>query len=162
MSSSGSPSDNGPILLCADGSEASLEALRAGLELIGTDHPLVLISVKAPPDISAVTGTGFAGGTLTAEAYELEVAAANERANEAVTHARTELGILDAEMVLLEGDAASAICAYAEQQSAHAIVMGTRGRGGLRRAVLGSVADHVVRHAPCTVVVSRDGLAHDD
>jgi len=31
-------------------------------------------------------------------------------------------------------------------------VLGTRGRGGLRRAVLGSVSDHVVRNAPCPVV----------
>jgi nucleotide-binding universal stress UspA family protein len=37
------------------------------------------------------------------------------------------------------------------------MVVGTRGRGGLRRAVLGSVSDHVVRNAPCPVVVVGPG-----
>jgi nucleotide-binding universal stress UspA family protein len=36
-------------------------------------------------------------------------------------------------------------------------VLGTRGHGGLRRAVLGSVSDHVVRNCPCPVItVSMD------
>ena len=36
------------------------------------------------------------------------------------------------------------------------IVMGTRGRGGLDRALLGSVADRVIRLAPCPVVTVRE------
>jgi nucleotide-binding universal stress UspA family protein len=36
-----------------------------------------------------------------------------------------------------------------------AIVVGSRGRGGLKRAFLGSVSDYVVRNAPCSVVVTR-------
>jgi len=36
------------------------------------------------------------------------------------------------------------------------IVVGSRGRTGLARALLGSVAERVVRHAPCTVVVARE------
>jgi nucleotide-binding universal stress UspA family protein len=36
------------------------------------------------------------------------------------------------------------------------IVMGTRGRTGLPRALLGSVAEKVVRHAPCSVLVARE------
>jgi len=35
-------------------------------------------------------------------------------------------------------------------------VVGSRGRGGLKRAVLGSVSDHLVRNAPCTVVVTGE------
>jgi nucleotide-binding universal stress UspA family protein len=33
--------------------------------------------------------------------------------------------------------------------------MGSRGRGGIKRALLGSVSDHVVRNAPCPVVIAR-------
>jgi len=39
--------------------------------------------------------------------------------------------------------------------SARAIVLGTRGRGGITRALLGSVSDYVTRAAPCTVVIGR-------
>ena len=53
-----------------------------------------------------------------------------------------------------QGDAATAICQLAEELDAAAIVIGSRGRGGIKRAVLGSVSDHVVRNAPCTVIVT--------
>jgi len=44
----------------------------------------------------------------------------------------------------------------ASAAGANLIVMGTHGRGALRRIFLGSVADHVVRHASCPVVTFRD------
>ena len=50
------------------------------------------------------------------------------------------------------GDPAPEIIRYAERWDSDLIVMG-RGAGGLRRAVLGSVADAVLRHAPCPVLV---------
>ena len=45
----------------------------------------------------------------------------------------------------------------AQQEGAAFIVMGTHGRGGLARFLLGSVADRVVRTAPCAVVTTREG-----
>jgi len=56
-----------------------------------------------------------------------------------------------------------AIVHLAEEIGADLIVMGSRGFGGLRRALLGNVADSVVRHAHCPVLVVRpvesaDGL----
>ena len=45
-----------------------------------------------------------------------------------------------------------AICAYAERVGADLIVMGTHGRTGVSRAVLGSVAEAVVRHSRCPVM----------
>ena len=54
--------------------------------------------------------------------------------------------------MIVEGAPGPALCELAESVDASAIVIGTRGRGGLRRAVLGSVSDHVVRNAPCPVV----------
>ncbi len=48
----------------------------------------------------------------------------------------------------------------ASSAGADLIVMGTHGRGALRRIFLGSVADHVVRHASCPVVTFRRGDVH--
>jgi nucleotide-binding universal stress UspA family protein len=48
-----------------------------------------------------------------------------------------------------------AIVHLAEEIGADLIVIGSRGRGGLRRALMGSVSDSVVRHAHCPVLVVR-------
>jgi type II secretory ATPase GspE/PulE/Tfp pilus assembly ATPase PilB-like protein/nucleotide-binding universal stress UspA family protein len=50
---------------------------------------------------------------------------------------------------------------YARREGMDLIVMGTHGRGGVVRAVLGSVADHVVRTAPCPVLTVRDVREHE-
>jgi len=47
------------------------------------------------------------------------------------------------------------IVALAEELGARLIMLGSRGRGGVRRALMGSVSDSVVRHAHCPVMVVR-------
>ena len=56
---------------------------------------------------------------------------------------------------IIEGHAGTAIVDAAIAEHADVIVMATHGRGGLGRAFLGSVADHVVRHSPCPVLLVR-------
>jgi nucleotide-binding universal stress UspA family protein len=56
---------------------------------------------------------------------------------------------------LLEGDPVAEILAVAEKTSADLIVMGTHGRTGLGRLLMGSVAEQVVRKAPCPVLTVR-------
>lgn len=53
------------------------------------------------------------------------------------------------------GDPFWEICKTAEQEHAELIVMGSHGRTGLAHVLLGSVAERVVRHAPCPVLVAR-------
>ena len=54
-----------------------------------------------------------------------------------------------------EGKPEAEITAVAEEIGAGLIVVGSRGLGGMRRAMLGSVSDSVVRHAHCPVLVVR-------
>jgi nucleotide-binding universal stress UspA family protein len=54
-----------------------------------------------------------------------------------------------------EGDPGEVIVDAARSEGVALIVLGTRGRTGVGRTVFGSVSDHVVRHAPCPVVVVR-------
>ena len=56
---------------------------------------------------------------------------------------------------LREGRAAEEIVKLAEELGAGLIVMGSRGHGRLRRALMGSVSDAVVRHAHCPVTIVR-------
>ena len=61
-----------------------------------------------------------------------------------------------AEAHLMMGDAAREIVHLAEDIEAGLVVMGSRGRGGIRRALMGSVSDSVVRNAHCPVLVVSD------
>lgn len=154
MNPQGQPTPTGPILLCTDGSEPALAALRAGLAVVDGAGPFVLVTVVPQPDLMDLHGTGMAGGTMSPEQYDREIAEHHAAAEQAIAEAEAALGKGDLDAKVLEGDAGTAICDFAEAVSARAVVMGSRGRGGLRRAVLGSVSDHVVRRAPCVVVVS--------
>ena len=143
------------VLLCADGSDLSTEALKAGLAVLHPDALPVIVTVMLEPDPTLVTGAGIAGGVMSPEAFDQADAAAEQEAHETVQAARVALGLPDAEGQILRGEAGDAICRFAADQGAAAIVMGSRGRGGLRRAILGSVSDHVVRNAPCPVVITH-------
>jgi nucleotide-binding universal stress UspA family protein len=66
-------------------------------------------------------------------------------------------GLEAAVSVEVSTDIGAAILEKAAELSSDLIVMGTHGRGGLTRAVLGSVADWLMRHARCPVTVLRSG-----
>jgi nucleotide-binding universal stress UspA family protein len=55
----------------------------------------------------------------------------------------------------MDGRPARAIVELGEKLGAGLVVMGSRGLGGLRRTLMGSVSDSVVRHAHCPVMVVR-------
>ena len=51
---------------------------------------------------------------------------------------------------------AQTLAALEDDPTIDLVVMGSHGRTGIKRALLGSVAEKVVRHAPCSVLVARD------
>ena len=66
-----------------------------------------------------------------------------------------DAGSASAQAHLSEGVPAAEIVALGEEIGAGLIVVGSRGLGGVRRALMGSVSDSVVRHAHCPVLVVR-------
>lgn len=62
---------------------------------------------------------------------------------------------IDYEGVVVEGDPAHAILEFAKQNKVDLIIMGTLGKGGLERFLLGSVTDKVVRHSKTSVLVVK-------
>ena len=125
-----------------------------------SDLITVVVTVIEAPDESLVTGTGFAGGTMSDAEFEDSERGRIAAAEELLESTSADLGIEGARAVVLFGEPGSAICYFAESEGADVILMGSRGRGGFKRAVLGSVSDHVVRHGPCPVVVT--GQHHSD
>jgi nucleotide-binding universal stress UspA family protein len=143
-------------ILCTDGSELAHEALRAGLALLRPPERTVVAVVVDDHDESLVVGTsGFAGGQMSAEAFEELRAAAQAAGERVVAEAKRVLDLPGAETRVIHGEPGPSLCALAEELGADTIVMGSRGRGAIKRVLLGSVSDYVARNAPCTVVITR-------
>jgi nucleotide-binding universal stress UspA family protein len=145
------------VLLCTDGSDLALSAIRQGLDLLATPERIVVVSVASPIDPTLVTGTGFAGGVMTYDEkndlVEAQRAAAQLHLDETVE----ALGLAGAETMVVMGDAGHEICRLAAELPASVGVLGTHGRGGIKRAIVGSTSDHVVRHCVSPVLVQGAG-----
>jgi nucleotide-binding universal stress UspA family protein len=117
------------------------------------------VRVVSAADVDIPWWTGFPEVGLP-ERVPIYVDAANAARREHDTLARSMVDELrssglDASAERRDGDAASELIAVAKETDADLIVVGTRGRTGLTRLLLGSVARNVVQHAPCSVLVVR-------
>ncbi|MGZ8751898.1 MAG: universal stress protein [Acidimicrobiia bacterium] len=146
------------IIVCADGSELALEAAATGIDLLRPVDVVMVVTVVDAVDMSrADDASGLAGPTASVHELETERDTSLAAGEAILEQAKTFLARDDVETRVLEGRPGHELCRLASEVSARAIVMGTRGRGGMRRALLGSVSDHVVRNAPCPVVVIGEG-----
>ena len=140
------------ILLATDGSEeAQLAALRAVDIAENTDSELHVVHVGVLPlFLESYPGTLGYYGRLYEQIEEVSRELLRKEswrvkaAGGTVAGAHLRMGQVDQEIVAL-----------AEELGADLIVMGSRGLGGVRRALMGSVSDSVVRHAHCPVLVVR-------
>jgi nucleotide-binding universal stress UspA family protein len=80
-----------------------------------------------------------------------------QRGVDDAVRAATELGAKKVSGMLAHGTPWAEITRKLEQQAFDLCVIGTHGRTGLKRIFLGSVAEKVVRHAPCSILVVRPG-----
>jgi nucleotide-binding universal stress UspA family protein len=130
-----------------------IEAGRSLAQALGAH--LGLVHVVDLAVAGAVTATPMAeGGSPLATQ---EIIQAQEQSGEAfIARAAQVLGG-DADAFLREGSTTSEIIAAATEWRADLIVIGTHGRSGVGRLVLGSVAEGVLRDAPCPVLTLRLG-----
>ena len=148
------------LVVATDGSDLALQAAVRGLSLTRPVEEVVVVSA-IDLMVPGEDATGHAGPTITPELAETANREAKQNGQAAVTavvEAVTKLGYAPEQVVtrLVDGGAGPSLCRVAGEVHASALIIGSRGRGGLKRALLGSVSDYVVRHAPCTVIVSRD------
>lgn len=139
------------IMCAVDFSESSHEALFTAAELSKkTQATLVLVHVDEPPLWVNEPYMHLPGDVR----QELRVRV--ETQLEAWKVEARQRGAAAVETSLLSGSPWDRIVAAARQDpTVDVILVGTHGRTGLKRAVIGSVAERVVRHAPCSVVVVR-------
>jgi nucleotide-binding universal stress UspA family protein len=158
------------ILLATDGSTEAELAARSAVDLSQkTDSELHVIHVM---DVAKV---GLSMAVLYSEATDPEGVKLPDPVLEEDLEQRAKQGgreVLDTEVHrvrsaggtiahshLVMGEVAREIVHLAEEIGAGLIVMGSRGRRGIRRALMGSVSDSVVRHAHCPVMVVRTEVA---
>jgi nucleotide-binding universal stress UspA family protein len=93
---------------------------------------------------------------MTPEQFE-ELADVRRREGERlVAEAAAALDLPDAQREVRSGGPGTELAILAGEVGATVVVVGSRGRGGIKRALLGSVSDHLVRNAPCPVLIVRD------
>ena len=139
------------ILLATDGSkEAELAASTAADLSARTDSELHVIHVGEVPLVFHPERHG---------GYHVEYEKAESQARqllEAQVEKVRAAGATVAQAHLKMGKADEEIADLAESMGAGLIVMGTRGHGRIRRALMGSVSESVVRHAHCPVTIVRE------
>jgi len=135
------------LLLATDLSEASTSATELAFELASRlGAALLVVSVIDPGSLLLPGGRFRARVDQVRERHE-------QQAQGLVEHGR-ELGI-DVSFLVWTGDPGDQIVAAAEAEHVDMILVGSHGRGAVGRLFLGSVSEHVVRNAPCPVLVVR-------
>jgi nucleotide-binding universal stress UspA family protein len=141
------------VLLATDGSKDAELATTTALELADSTSSELHIVLVEEPAYAYVDASGYPFFTDAELEHELEQQARMRL--DAEMEKRRSAGGAVAEAHLRVGAAAAEIVDLAEDIGAGLIVMGSRGLGGIRRALMGSVSDSVVRNAHCPVLVVR-------
>jgi nucleotide-binding universal stress UspA family protein len=140
------------ILLATDLTAASREATQRAIDLARRLGARLLI-------VNVLEKRRLVGGG----AHErVDQARAEREAHLVAVVREARAAGVTAEFLVWEGDPGGSIAAAAEAENADLVVVGTRGRSGAERMFLGSVSDHVVRHAACPVLVVRPSRRHTD
>lgn len=145
------------ILVPTDFSETSEVAVEAAAILAKqNDAEVVLVHVHDPAPLAPVA-TRTVDGTKQFD-IENDIEKAIYRALDELEQNKLQ-GVRKTHKTLLLGsNAADAICSHAEKEKVDLIALATHGRTGLGHLLIGSVAEKVVRHAPCPVLTLRSRL----
>lgn len=137
------------ILIPTDGSEYAESAAETGLELAShhdaTVHVICVAETGPLSDIRLPGDSASAKEAIRGQA-ERFVSRIAERA---------QPYDLEVTTVVRDGPPETKILEYGEEIDADLIVMGTRGRGGIHRMAVGSVADHVIRFGDIQVFIAK-------
>ena len=150
------------ILLATDGSSEAELATQTAVDLArmsGSELHVVYVEDYSSSALLYPEATDPEGVEMWDPILEEDLERSSEQRSRELLDAEVErvrsAGGTVAQAHLMMGEVAREIVHLAEDLRAGLIVMGSRGRGGIRRALMGSVSDSVVRHAHCPVMVTR-------
>ena len=144
------------ILVGIDGSEASIDASRYAIDIAKKyNSQLIALFVIHIHGIRSVSSTFITAPTSGIELYEKEKREAQEFLGKVRLEAQRENVELRTEIVEGSASVEGSIVDYAESEGTSLIVVGTRGKTGFKRLLLGSVASGVISYAHCPVMVVK-------
>jgi nucleotide-binding universal stress UspA family protein len=148
------PDSNKPTLVCYDGSEHSRRSLETIRGLLAPSE-VVVLTVWQPLVTKLAEGGSFGVFALDEESEvdEAEQRAARAAADEAAELARMAGHAATARVEEAAGAAWVKIIEVADELDARLIVSGTRGRGAIKTALLGSVSRAVLAHSKRPVLI---------
>ncbi len=133
------------IVVPIDHSEASYLAAETARQMVSDPAVVKLVYVLEP--LSSV-----APGVLVGELNDQKRATA---VREAVAKELDKRGLTGTQLAIRFGSPGLTICDFAAEVDAELVVLPSHGRSGIKRLLLGSVAETVIRHAHCPVLVLR-------
>ncbi len=133
------------VLVPVDFSNRSMEAVDVGLSLVSDPTQLHVINV-GPDIVSGDPGFGW---------KPLEAATRRGQITQAIMDRLNEPRHQGIQIHIKFGDPGNEIASFAEENDMELIVMPSHGRTGLKRLLIGSVAERVLRLAHCPVLVLR-------
>jgi nucleotide-binding universal stress UspA family protein len=139
------------IVAAVDFSDTSCEVVRAALALAGDGHVCLMHAV---PHVIQTPWVVDASGLDIDDLQRQWVTEAEAQLADLAATMRLDPHRVSAEVVV--GPAAFEIVRYASERAADVIVLGSHGRGVIRRFLLGSVAERVLREAGCPVLIVPD------
>jgi len=137
----------GRILIATDGSEKNRVALDEGIKIARATGA----TVYAVYVIDTGTFSSMSGDIPLGDTYRLF----QTEAEQAFARIKSQAGDVKVETSILEGRPAAEIVKFAVTKKIDLIVIATQGKRGLERLLLGSVAEEIIRSAPCKVLVVK-------
>jgi nucleotide-binding universal stress UspA family protein len=130
---------------------------RAAIELVksmpwGPRTQVLVVSIAAIP-VQTYSEVYVGVGAVPVEAWETEQHACEQLVDSAATALKGSG--LQVRTRVLKGDPREALVDLARSEQVDLLVVGSHGRTGLSKLLMGSVASHVVTHAPCNVLVVK-------
>ncbi|HPU38730.1 MAG TPA: universal stress protein [Microthrixaceae bacterium] len=148
-------------LIATDGSDVSIEAARKGIALLNPTK--VTLLTVADTSVAEDSGAGgFEGNLLSpAEAEQARTAllgAGDAELDDTIAAIGVDPAIVDRKLV--EGASGQMIVHVAGELDVDVIVIGSHGKGWLKRVVIGSISEYVVHHSDIPVLVVRNEPDH--
>jgi nucleotide-binding universal stress UspA family protein len=143
------------ILLATDGSKQAELAARTAVDIAATTNSELHMVTVARLEYAHAYDIPESGD-VQKSAYGAIERKARELLDEQVKKIEQSGGTIPQEVHLLRGHPDREIVHLAEEIGAGLIVIGSRGQGGVRRALMGSVSDSVARQAHCPVLIVRE------